>query len=245
MPSGIGLTAIYAAMAVASAIGVGTLLLAFIPYRLKIEGSADTPRRLKIEKSATPRKERWSKANTILLTVCGVIVTGGAHLAVSGTVNGTGQGSPHRPHMTTPRGGGSPRTIGDCQPFGDGSSHNLIRINDPRAYDSVHDEFHVRGFVAPHSGEVSWLLICVAKEWQVLSDQPLRTGKGYFSSPPIYTDGADKGGIYQDCVVLVTSRGAQELIRTARRYPHDYIASPPGIEQHECVDLRYWPPTRT
>jgi hypothetical protein len=242
MLGGVGLTAIYAAMTLASIIGVGALLFAFTPYRLKIERRGPASYRLRIEKSVTPRRERWSKANATLLAVCGVVVTGGAHLTISAPTNGAAKGPP----ASNPAPGQSPRRspskIGACQSFGDGSGHGRIQITDPHAYANVHERFHIRGFAAPRPGQVAWLLVCVADKWQVLSDQPLRKGKGFFVSPPIYTDGADKGGIYQDCVVLVTPPGAHELSQVAKGYPADYIARPQGIEQHQCIDLRYWPP---
>jgi hypothetical protein len=74
MASGVGLIAIYAAMALATFIGGVTLVLAFTPYRLKIDKTA-RPLRLKIEKPVTPLRERWSTVNTTLLVTCGVVVT--------------------------------------------------------------------------------------------------------------------------------------------------------------------------
>jgi len=67
----VGSVLIYVATGVAAAIGVGVLVVAVTPWRLRWE------------KSKVPAKNRWSQAQTVWLIVCGVVVAGGAGLVAA------------------------------------------------------------------------------------------------------------------------------------------------------------------
>lgn len=72
-----GSVLIYVATGVAAAIGIGVLVLAVTPWRLKLE------------KSTVPAKTRWSQAQTVWLIVCGVVVAGGAGLVAANAPTST------------------------------------------------------------------------------------------------------------------------------------------------------------
>lgn len=67
----IGSVLIYISCSVAAIIGIGAVVLAATPWRLHWV------------KSAEPAKDRWRKAPTALLAVCGVLVAGGAALTAT------------------------------------------------------------------------------------------------------------------------------------------------------------------
>jgi hypothetical protein len=243
----LGLVAIYTAMTLATVISCVILISGFTPFRLRIE------------KNLTPPKERWSLTRiTLLVGCCSVLAIGGAHLSTAGQPSPTDQGG--RSQAAQARvGRGSPgsdpasgipsppQSIGLCSSFGDESDHSDISVNYPRPFSSVHNRFRVQGFANPAKGEAPWLLICVGGRWWIHGDQPLRIGKGDFASSAIYTVNADKSAYYPVCAVLISRRGQNKLLQLVRESAGSPRAAslvhPEGITQHQCVDVRFMPPS--
>jgi hypothetical protein len=75
----VGLVLVCMAIGIAAAIGIGVLVLAVVPWRLRSvwgwERSSDSP------------GTRWSRSQTVWLVICGVVVAGGAELAAASTTS--------------------------------------------------------------------------------------------------------------------------------------------------------------